>query len=28
VQAGTKEVFKFKKPMTLDLKDRKFEALT
>jgi hypothetical protein len=28
VRAGTKEVFKFKNPITLDLKDRKFEALT
>lgn len=28
VRAGTKELFKFKQPMTLDLKGRTFEALT
>ena len=28
VRAGTKELFRFKKPMTLDLKDRTFVALT
>ena len=27
VRAGTKEVFKFKKPYTIDLKGRTFEAL-
>jgi hypothetical protein len=28
VRAGTKELFKFKNPYTIDLKDRTFEALT
>ncbi len=28
VRAGTKELFKFNKPYTLDLKGRTFEALT
>jgi len=28
VRAGTKELFRFKKPMTLDLKGRTFAALT
>ena len=28
VRAGTKDLFKFKQPMTLDLKGRTFEALT
>ena len=28
VRAGTKELYRFKKPMTLDLKGRTFEALT
>lgn len=28
VRAGTKDLFKFKKPYTLDLKGRTFEALT
>lgn len=28
IRAGTKELFKFKNPYTLDLKGRTFEALT
>jgi hypothetical protein len=28
IRAGTKDLFKFKKPYTLDLKGRTFEALT
>ena len=28
VRAGTKELFRFKKPITLDLKGRSFAALT
>ena len=28
IRAGTKELFRFKKPMTLDLKGRSFAALT
>jgi len=28
VRAGTKELFKFKNPYTIDLKNRTFEALT
>ena len=28
IRAGTKELFSFKKPMTLDLKGRSFAALT
>jgi hypothetical protein len=28
VRAGTKEVFKFKKPYNIELKGRTFEALT
>jgi hypothetical protein len=27
VKAGTKELFRFKNPLTLDLRGRKFEAL-
>ena len=27
IKAGTEELFKFKKPYTLDLRGRKFEAL-
>ena len=28
IKAGTKELIRFKNPIKLDLKDRKFEALT